>query len=104
MHAQSHETTQSASPLWRERLRSRFRRPSRLSLCERGKDRYRDGRYLDAFQIWQEAAKSGSAEACYRIGRLYERGEGVLRSVPDSAAWFRRGAEGGHADASYDLA
>ena len=35
----------------------------------------------------------------YRIGLLYARGEGVVRSMPDAVAWYKRAAEAGHAEA-----
>jgi TPR repeat protein len=41
------------------------------------------------------AERDGSAEAQLRLGRLYERGEGVLQSFVEAVSWFRGAAEQG---------
>jgi TPR repeat protein len=42
-------------------------------------------------------------EAAYQLGRLYACGHGVLASLADAAAYYRRAAEGGHAEAQHQL-
>ena len=59
----------------------------------RGRQRYEQRQYLDALKAWRKAAAWGSSDAAFRIGMLYERGEGVLRNVPDAVVWYRRAAE-----------
>lgn len=49
------------------------------------------------------AADRGEAEAQYRIGKLYERGEGVDADDFTAVRWFQRAAEGGHGRAALDL-
>ena len=45
----------------------------------------------------------GHAEAQYRLGLLYARGEGMLQSLPDAVAWYQRAAEQGQAEAQFQL-
>ena len=70
---------------------------------DRGVAYHAEGRYLKALGFWKQASAQGHAEAQYRIGLLYVRGEGVVRSMPDAVAWYKRAAETGHAEASYQL-
>jgi uncharacterized protein len=60
-------------------------------------------RYLKALEAWKRGSALGDAESDYRIGLLYARGEGVVRSAPDAVTWYRRAAEAGHADAQLQL-
>ena len=50
-----------------------------------------------------EAETTGEAEAAYRIGLLYVKGEGVVRSVPDAAIWYERAARLGNVEAQFQL-
>jgi TPR repeat protein len=59
--------------------------------------------YLKALAAWKKASDQGSAEAPYRIGLLYARGEGVLQSLPDACAWYRTAADRGSCDAQFQL-
>ena len=59
--------------------------------------------YIKALDAWKEAAAQGYAEAQYRIGLLYARGDGVVRSIPDAVVWFTRAAEDGHVEAQFQL-
>ncbi len=64
---------------------------------------YRRGDYKAAHQLWLAEAKDGNAEARYRLGGLYENGEGVDQSYLEAARWYREAALMGHAEAQYDL-
>ena len=55
------------------------------------------------WQAWKQAGAQGHAEANYRIGQLYARGEGVIRSIPDAVVWYKRAAEANHAEAQFQL-
>ena len=70
---------------------------------DRGVAYHAERRYLKALGLWKRASTRANAEAQYRIGLLYVRGEGVLRSVPDAVVWYKRAAETGHAEAAYQL-
>ena len=64
---------------------------------------YERGRYLDALRAWKDASQLGDPEADYRIGLLYEKGEGVRGSMPDAVVWYERAAAAGHVEAQYKL-
>ena len=56
--------------------------------------------YVKALAAWK---KADNAEAHYRIGQLYAQGQGVVRSIPDAVAWYKRAAEAGHVEAQFRL-
>ncbi len=62
-----------------------------------GEDRYDKGEFnhyrLQAIRLCHLAAEQGNVEAQYELGRLYERGIGVIRDYHESAKWFRLAAE-----------
>jgi TPR repeat protein len=80
-----------------------FDRGDPKALVKRGIAYQEKGQPLEALRVWKLAGEKGSAEACYRIGVLYARGEGVLRSAPDAVAWYNSAAEAGHLDAQFQL-
>ncbi len=57
-----------------------------------------------AAETMRRAADNGLAAAQYRMGKLYERGEGVPRSIKESRKWTTRAAENGNVKAMHDLA
>lgn len=57
-----------------------------------------------AFALYARAAKSGIAEAEYRLGRCYLEGAGVPASADEAALWLERAAEHRHAEARALLA
>lgn len=59
--------------------------------------------YFRALMAWKRASELGDAEALYRVGLLYARGEGVVQSIPDAVAWYTRAALAGHVDAQFQL-
>ena len=68
-----------------------------------GLDAYANGHYAKAMRSWLLASRCGVQDASLYIGELYERGEGVLPSPVDAAAWYRRAALKGHAEAQFRL-
>ena len=54
---------------------------------------YAQDDYGGAFRQLDKAAQAGDAEAQYRLGLLYARGKGVIGSLGDAIAWYRRAAE-----------
>jgi TPR repeat protein/transglutaminase-like putative cysteine protease len=70
---------------------------------------YRDGRgvsrnYREAEKWFSLAAEQGSAFAQAEIGLLYTHGgDGLPQDYAKAIEYFRRGADGGNADALYDL-
>ncbi len=57
-----------------------------------------------AAETMRKAADQGLAAAQYRMGKLYERGEGVPRSIKESRKWTQLSAENGNVKAMHDLA
>ncbi|HLH49477.1 MAG TPA: tetratricopeptide repeat protein, partial [Roseiarcus sp.] len=80
-----------------------FFRRSGASLCRRGNALYERRQFLAAFRCWRDAETRGDAEASFRVAMLYERGEGVMRSLPDALEWHKKAALRGHAEAQYRL-
>ena len=70
---------------------------------QRGNVAYEKRQYGKALAAWKKASQEANAEACYRIGRLYARGEGVVKSIPDAVVWYRCAADLGHVEAQYQL-
>lgn len=70
---------------------------------EQGRSAYREGRYVEAFQIWEPLAERGHSLAQFSIGNLYFAGRGVTQDQSESARWFRRAAEQGFAPAQFNL-
>ena len=50
------------------------------------------------------AATQGEANAQFKLGTLYESGEGVAESAAEAAKWYRKAASLGHVEAKYHLA
>ena len=72
-------------------------------LVKRGIAYQKKGQPLKALAFWRLAGDRGGADAFYRIGLLYARGEGVLCSPPDAVVWLRMAGENGHVEAQHQL-
>ncbi len=59
--------------------------------------------YISAREIWRPLAAQGHPDAQYRLGGLYENGEGIKQDFAEAAKWYRLAAEQGLADAQLDL-
>lgn len=55
---------------------------------------YAAGDYAGALELWRPLAEQGSPEAQFRMGVLYERGEGVPKNDRNAAAWYGMAAAG----------
>ena len=64
---------------------------------------YDRGDYAAAAGPLHHAAERGNAEAQFRLGYLYQLGEGVSVDDAEAARWLRLAAEQGHADAQHGL-
>jgi TPR repeat protein len=62
------------------------------------------GRAARAFPLFAHAARSGIAEAEYRVGRCYLEGSGVPISHTEGLRWLRSAATRGHIEAQWFLA
>lgn len=64
---------------------------------------YNKENYKSALQEWRPLAENGHANAQYRLGVMYENGNGVPKDATQAAAWFRKAAEQGLAVAQNSL-
>jgi uncharacterized protein len=53
--------------------------------------------YDKAFKACSQAAATQDLEAWYRLGYLYEKGNGVSRDLDAALKWYQRAADKGHA-------
>jgi len=68
-----------------------------------GMDAYLADDNATAYKEWKPLAEQGHAEAQYRIGRMYENGDGVTQDYNEVMKWFRLAAAQGHAQAQYRI-
>jgi TPR repeat protein len=59
--------------------------------------------YATAIKEYRPLAERGNAEAQYRIGRMYEFGQGYPQDKAQGIAWVRKAAAQNHADAQQEL-
>lgn len=55
--------------------------------------------FLDCFEL----AKQGNMNAQYRLGLMYQQGQGVDRDYPKAIGWYREAAEQNYMDAQVNL-
>lgn len=68
--------------------------PAKADPAEDASAAYASGDFAKARELWHQLAAQGVHDAQYRLGLLYERGEGVPRSDRDAAAWYSMAATG----------
>lgn len=60
---------------------------------------------VQSLQMLRDAASNGDAEASYKIGNLYYKGEyGFAQDLGKARRWYEKAASGGHADSTFDIA
>jgi tetratricopeptide (TPR) repeat protein len=64
---------------------------------------YQRGDYATALRLWHPLAEQGDADAQFRLGVMYESGQGVLRSDAGAIKWYRKAAEQDDAVAQFNL-
>jgi len=55
-----------------------------------GFEAYKAGDFKKAYDIWLPLADAGNAEAQFRVGRLYRRGEGVPKISSKAASYWEK--------------
>lgn len=58
---------------------------------------------VQRFNKQNELANSGNVKAMYDVGKLYERGRGVVKDISKAAEWFQKAATAGNASAQARL-
>lgn len=71
---------------------------------KKGQEAYKAGNFKRARAEWQLLANRGDPEAQFRLGRLYDRGEGVEQDKAKAVLWYKKAAAAGVTSAQYNLA
>ncbi|GCD75803.1 hypothetical protein NBRC3299_2095 [Acetobacter pasteurianus NBRC 3299] len=83
-------------------------RPSAISLVNvqlmLGQIYLNNGKFSDAFSMFEVAARSGDSRALNMLGRAYERGWGITRNASIAAMYFSNAAGMGEGWAMFNLA
>ena len=64
---------------------------------------YKRGDFAAAHELWLPRAVAGESEAQFRVGVLYDNGEGVDKDLQQALNWYQKAADGGYADAQYAI-
>ncbi len=62
------------------------------------------GRYAEAFLLYQQLADQGHAKAQFNLGVMYDQGRYVTQDYAQAVFWYLKAAEQGNANAQYNLA
>jgi len=68
-----------------------------------GNDAHKKGDYAMAVEMYRKAAEQGQAEAQFKLGQMYNKGQGVTQNRQKAVKWFRKAAEQGLTLAQYNL-
>jgi tetratricopeptide (TPR) repeat protein len=88
----------------RSKLMERVKAKDPAAMREFGEQRYDAGDYDDALKYYTKAAELGDADAHYRLGEMYFKGEGVEKDEEKVVYCLEQAAIGGHTGARYMLA
>jgi TPR repeat protein len=67
-------------------------------------DAYNSGNYLYAFDEFRELALNGDPSAQYRLGQMYDKGEGVQKDDRLAASWYGKAAGQNDVKAQFAIA
>ena len=70
---------------------------------QKGLTAYNSGDYATALREWKPLAEQGDAPAQFRLGFMYEKGNGVSQNHKTAAKWYRLAAIQGNAFAQSNL-
>ena len=73
-------------------------------LYDEGKRLYDEKKYEQAFPLLKQAAEKGHKKAQYRLGRCYDKGNGVEEDNRQAFIWYEKAAKQDHAKSQYQLA
>ena len=65
---------------------------------------FRQGRFAEAFDDWQQADAAGDPRGALYLGVLYDTGFGVAKDPAQARVWYRRAAEAGSVAGAFNLA
>ena len=69
-----------------------------------GEKMIEDKRYAEALELYLQAAHMGHVDAQYKVGYMYQCGQGAARDHVSAAYWYEKAAEQGDCDSQYKLA
>jgi TPR repeat protein len=70
---------------------------------EDGRRAYDAGHFADAMGIWAELSRSGSAEAAFGLGLMYDLGNGTEPNPEAAFFWYKKAAEAGLVVAEFNV-
>ena len=62
-----------------------------------------DPEVIKSFELYEESAQQGDADAQYYLGRMYVKGRSVQQDDVKAFEWFEKSAQQGHVFAQYNL-
>ncbi|EEH53772.1 uncharacterized protein MICPUCDRAFT_51924 [Micromonas pusilla CCMP1545] len=71
--------------------------------CEAGRMHYDKGRHEEAFKWFTKSAAQGDTDAITNLGECYEKGEGVMKDIPEAFKLYAKAAEKGDAEAKKNI-
>lgn len=71
---------------------------------QRAYDLYDQGRYAEAFSLYQQLAEQGDTKAQFHLGVMYDLGHYVTQNYNFAVSWYLKAAEQGNTNAQYNLA
>ena len=77
--------------------------PASAGPLEDGQAAWNEGRFAKAMEILRPLADAGNPAAQYRVGWMYDTGQGVPQDIAEAHKWFKAAAETGHSDAMFSL-
>ncbi len=78
--------------------------PSSVNPAHDCRARYDIGEFTGAVPVCEEAARAGDMESQFRLGRMYEKGDGVSKDLEAALRLYRQAGEKGHAGAQRRVA
>ncbi|TAK62727.1 J domain-containing protein [Methylobacter sp.] len=74
------------------------------AMFQRAYDLNDQGRYAEAFSLYQQLADQGHAKAQFNLGVMYDLGQHVAQNYAQAVSWYSKAAEQGNSNAQYNLA
>ncbi|MCX7100992.1 MAG: J domain-containing protein [Methylobacter sp.] len=73
-------------------------------MLNRAHDLHDIGQYAEALTLYQFLAKQGEAQAQFKVGVMYDKGQYVMQDYAQAVFWYLKAAEQGNSNARYNLA
>lgn len=80
-----------------QELKKELERMTALQAYEKGKKLYEDNDYYKAFPYIKAGAEKGNQNSQFRLGYMYDMGQGVGKDYSEAKKWYEKAAAQGHA-------